>query len=265
MFLWVAGAVHVALLGLLVGSRTSDAVLLGGYAVFHVVLAWGVLHPRSRLFGPNVSRLPSSERVVALTFDDGPHPDVTPRVLEILRGHGVHATFFVIGKWAERHPELVRRIAEDGHVVGNHSYAHSYRFWALLPSALERELGRTERAIEAASGARSRWFRAPVGMKSPWLSVVLRRRGLRLASWNVRFLDRGPADPARIRKRLRRRLVPGSILLLHDGHDRKPAGNPAVVACLPVILASLHELGYRCVPLPADGQPACVVRPCSSM
>lgn len=261
MFPWVAAAVHVALLGLWLGSPAVTAALLGGYAALHAVVAWGVLHPRSRLFGPNLARLSTDARVVALTFDDGPHPSVTPQVLDVLRAERVRATFFLVGKWVVRHPELVRRIVEEGHEVGNHSYGHSYRFWALSPAKLEREIASTQVAIEAAAGVRCRWFRAPVGMKSPWLRRALDRHGLRLVSWDVRFLDRCPVDSDRLTRRLRRRVRAGSILVLHDGHDRKRVGNPSVVRCLPEIVAALRALGCACVPL--SSPPARSNRPSS--
>lgn len=245
----VGALAHAALLLLLVGNRALSTAVLLGAVVYHIVLAWGVLHPRSRLLGPNLSRLHTEERVVALTFDDGPHAEITPRVLDILGERGVRATFFLIGRSAEGHPEIARRIVAEGHALGSHSQEHSYRFWVLSPRRLAREVLRGQRSVEAASGIPCRFFRAPVGMKSCFLRRVLERQGLTLVSWDVRFLDSDPVSPARLRERLRRRVVPGSILMLHDGHDRKPEGNPAVLRALPALLDALDEMGYRCVGL----------------
>lgn len=249
MFVKVSIAAHAALLLLLLRVPPLTIAVLSGYLVYHVVLALGMLHPRSALLGPNLSRLETRERVVALTFDDGPHPEITPAVLDILRARGVPATFFVVGRWVERYPEVVRRMVEEGHEVANHTYTHPYHFWTFPGPALAREIARAERAIRDACGRRSRFFRAPVGMKNCLLSRVLRRSGLALVSWDVRFLDRAHHDPARLRGRLDRRLVPGSIVMMHDGHDRKREGNPAVVEKLPVVLDLLEEKGYRCVTL----------------
>jgi peptidoglycan/xylan/chitin deacetylase (PgdA/CDA1 family) len=250
VFVWVTLAVHVALTAIALGNPWVTGGVLGVYVVYHVVVAWGVLHPQSGVFGPNCRRMATSEPVVALTFDDGPHPEVTPRVLDILREHDARATFFLIGKWAERHPDIVRRIVAEGHQIGNHSWSHSYLFWAWSPRLLREDLERGQRVLRSLSGTPCRWFRAPVGMKAPWLSDVLERLGLRLVSWEVRFFTRGAADPARLARTLRRRLAPGSVLMLHDGHDRKPVGNPAVLDALPRLLESLSSLGYRCVSLP---------------
>ena len=245
----VSVAMHLALLALLLRNGPLTVAVLLAYAAYHGCLAWGVLHPRSRLFGPNRSRLSTGEKVVALTFDDGPHPEVTPRVLDILRERNVRATFFLIGKHVERHPEIVRRIAADGHTLGCHSYGHSYRFWLLPPRRLLREVRDSKAAVEAASGAPCRWFRAPVGMKSCLLHPALERSGLELVSWDVRFLERRPSGRAVVGRRLLRSVGPGSILLLHDGHDRDPRGNPAVLEDLPLVLSTLDGMGYRCVPL----------------
>ncbi len=219
------------------------------YGLYHVALGWAVVHPRSRLFGPNRSRLATRERVVALTFDDGPHPSVTPRVLDLLRARNVRATFFVIGKFVEPHEPIVRRIVAEGHVLGNHSDRHSYVSWAWPRARLAADVDNAQRAIAAAAGVTCRWFRAPVGLKSWLLRGVLERAGLELVSWNVRLLGRARGDPQRLARRLRRQLVPGSIVLLHDGHDRERAGDRHVLTQLPVVLDVLDELGYRCVPL----------------
>ena len=265
-------AAHLLLAGLLLGSRALDAAILAAYAAYHAAVGFAFVHPRARLFGPNLSRLGTHDRVVALTFDDGPHPVLTPRVLDILRARGVRATFFLIGREAERHPEIARRITAEGHAVGNHSFAHSYLFWAWGAARQAADVARAQRAIGAAAGVAPRWFRAPVGLKNFRLDGVLRRQGLALVSWEVRFLDRaggtlaGPATPAgrarpaggrgpdearrsRLARRLRRRLRPGAILALHDGHDRRPEGNPAIVLALPPLLDAIEALGYRAVTL----------------
>lgn len=249
MFVSVAVAAHLLLLLLFVRSPVLSASVIVLYAGFHALAAWGVLHPRSRLFGPNLARLATSERVVALTFDDGPHPEITPRVLDLLAERGVRATFFVIGRAARRHPEIVRRIVAEGHDVGNHTDEHSYMFWAHLPRRIERDLDGAQRTIETVADVRCRWFRAPVGLKNWFVHPVLRGQGLELVSWGVRFLDRGQLDRARLAARLRSRLRPGSILLLHDGHDRRPEGRPETLAALPVVLDTLADAGYRCVRL----------------
>jgi peptidoglycan/xylan/chitin deacetylase (PgdA/CDA1 family) len=243
----LAVLVHAALGAILLGIPALTAFVLAACLLFHAAMAWGVVHPRSRLFGPNRSRLDGPDPVVALTFDDGPHPDVTPRLLDLLKARGVRATFFVIGREAARHPDIVRRIAAEGHALGNHTQRHSYLFWALGPAALRREIEQAQQAIATASGVRCRLFRAPVGLKSPFEGRVLAALGLDLVSWEARFLDRA-ASPARLRRRLRR-VRPGSIILLHDGADRSAEGNPALLDLLPGLLDVIQARGLRCAAL----------------
>jgi peptidoglycan/xylan/chitin deacetylase (PgdA/CDA1 family) len=250
MYFLAAVAAHLGLLVVFAGVPVLTGLAIGACLLFHAVTAWGIVHPRSRVFGPNQSRLGTSARVVSLTFDDGPHPEVTPRLLDLLRARGVRATFFLIGREAARHPDLVRRIAAEGHLLGNHTLTHRYLYWALPPRGVEREIAGAQQAIEAGAGVPCRWFRPPVGLKSPWQRSALARLGLRQVSWEVRFIDRRDADAeARLARRLRRRLRPGSVLLLHDGADRDPRGNPAVLDAVPRLLDTLALLGYRCEPL----------------
>ena len=181
-FLLLTVVAHLSLFGILAGKPGLTAAILVGYACYHALIAWAIMNPRSRLFGPNRSHLETPEPVVSLTFDDGPHPDVTPRLLDLLRERGVRGTFFLIGREVERYPELVRRIVAEGHVLGNHTATHSSMFWAHSRVRLRHEIEAAQRAIEAAAGVRCRLFRAPVGLKNPWLSPELRRSGLEL--WN---------------------------------------------------------------------------------
>jgi peptidoglycan/xylan/chitin deacetylase (PgdA/CDA1 family) len=250
MFIPVSIAIHLALVAFLIGRPGLLLPLLGGYAAYHAVVAWGILYPRSRLFGPNLARLPTTEPIVMLTFDDGPHPEVTPRVLDILRAHGARASFFLIGKWVERYPEVVQRIVQEGHTVGCHSYTHSYLFWALSPLRLTREVRRSRQAIEMITGRPCLWFRAPVGLKNCFLGRVLAREGMRLVSWGISVRRSERPAAGGLPPRLAGRLRPGSILLLHDGHDRRPEGSPGVLETLPGVLASLRTLGYRSESLP---------------
>lgn len=237
MLLLVTILAHAALLLLFLRIPAVTASVLVAYAAYHAGLAWAVCHPRSRLLGPNRARLDTDEKVVALTFDDGPHPTLTPRVLEILREHGVKATFFLIGKWAREHPDIAKRIVDEGHAVGNHTSRHTYLFWANAPGGVRAEVERAQDEIASAAGVRCRLFRCPVGLKSPFLHRVLDRLGLTLVSWDVRFTGS------------MRHVRPGSILLLHDGHDRDPAGRPGVLEVLPIVLRELERGGYRCVAL----------------
>lgn len=229
---------------------------LGGVLANHAALGAAGLLPRSRLLGPNLVRLPEAARrrgEVALTFDDGPDPDVTPRVLDILAAHGATASFFLIGRRAARHAPLVRGLARAGHSAENHTDRHLHGFAALPPAATRREIAAAQEAIAAAAGAEPRFFRPPAGLRSPFLDPALAAAGLLHASWTRRGFDTVRRDPEALLRRLvgRRGLVGGDILLLHDGNAaRVPGGGPVVLAVLPELLRRIAAAGLSAVSLP---------------
>jgi len=234
--------------------------VLGGLAANHLALTLAGMCPRSRLLGANLNRLPGACRQagqLALTFDDGPDPETTPRVLDLLEAHQARASFFLIGRRAARHPALVREILRRGHSVENHTDSHPLHFAALGPAGQRREILRAQAAISEAGGA-PRFFRPPVGLHSPFTALVLAGTSLRYASWTRRGADGAIGDPARVLRRLHRAAA-GDILLLHDGDSRPDAeGRPVVLAVLPLLLARLRAAGLSPVPLPeaVDGPAA---------
>lgn len=231
--------------------------LAGSLVANHVVLALASMAPRSSLLGPNLTRLPpdaAARGEVALTFDDGPDPEVTPRVLDLLDGAGARASFFPIGERAARHPELAREIVRRGHRLENHTQSHPNLFACFPAPLLAREVGAAQATLTGIGGRRPLFFRAPAGLRNPFLDWVLHRGGVRLVSWTRRGFDTVDRRPERIARRLLRELAPGDILLLHDGSAaRTAAGEPVVLEVLPRLLATLAERGLRGVPL--DGEP----------
>ena len=253
-FVQLSIALHVVGPLSLVAAPRLWPLVAGGLLADHALLVAGGLAPRSRLLGPNLARLVTEEPVVALTFDDGPDPDVTPRVLAALDRRGATASFFCIGERAARHPELVGEIARAGHTVENHSYRHRNHFFVLGPSALRSEVERTQRVLSEASGRPPAYFRAPAGIRGPLLEPVLARAGLRLTSWTRRGFDTVSRDPRRIAARLLRRLAPGDIVVLHDGSaSRDRAGRPVALDALDLVLDGLRRHGLRAVALPRPG------------
>ena len=168
--------------------RWTIAALLGD----HLILTAFGMSPRSKALGANPTTLPShgnENGLVALTFDDGPDPDVTPLVLDLLDRHSAKASFFCIGQRAVAYPEIVQDIVRRGHSVENHSYRHPNTFALYLPASLTREIDKAQLAIESVSGQKPRFFRAPMGLRSPLLDPVLARLALRYVSWTRRGLD----------------------------------------------------------------------------
>lgn len=243
-----------ALAGVAIGPELWPWAL-GAIAANQAAILAGGLLPRSRLLGPNWTRLPAAAAArgeVALSLDDGPDPQVTPRVLELLERRGARATFFCIGERAGRHPELVRAIAAAGHSVENHSLRHRHDFALLGPRRFLREIGAAQDALAALAGAPPRFFRAPAGMRNPFLDYALTRLGLQLVSWTRRGYDTRNTNADDVLARLTRGLGTGDILLLHDGHAVRGAhGTPVVLDVLPRLLDALAAAGLRPVTLRA--------------
>lgn len=250
-FVKLSGGIHAASLAALALAPEHWPLALGSLALNHAVLSTAGMWPRSRLLGANILRLPASaEHGVALTFDDGPDPDVTPRVLDLLDRHQARATFFVVGRKVEAHPALAREIQARGHLVENHTYRHGNGFAFLGPRGMQREIEAAQEAIEGATGRRPTLFRAPAGIRNPWLDLVLARTSLSLVSWTRRGFDTVTRDPGRVAGRLIHGLRAGDILLLHDGSSASGlAGQPVVLEALPRVLEALAARQLGCVPV----------------
>jgi peptidoglycan/xylan/chitin deacetylase (PgdA/CDA1 family) len=247
--------VHLAAAGALAVRSGVWPWVVGGLLLDHVGLVLGGLLPRSRLLGANLSRLPDdsvARREVALTFDDGPDPEVTPRILDLLEEAGCSASFFVVGKRAERFGEIVSETARRGNSVENHTYDHPHGFAFLTPGGLAREIDRNQEILGRLAGRPPAYFRAPAGIRSLFLDPVLHRRGLRLVSWTHRGFDTVERCPEAVSRRLLRRLDAGAVLLLHDGSSAPDRdGEPVVVETLKRTLDELQRRGLKGVRLPA--------------
>ncbi len=214
-------------------------------AAFFVVLGLGVAIPQLRLFGNFICSGSWSKKQVALTFDDGPDPRSTPQLLDLLRAEKIPAAFFCIGKHVENNPELTARILREGHLVENHSFAHSNFTNFYGHEKLKVELLRAQSAIVKATGTPPIFFRPPVGLSNPNTFRVAHELKLKVIGWNIRSFDTITAKPQAIIARIRRNLWPGSIILLHDGNI--PAEK--LLVTVKSLLDTLRGLGYQVVRL----------------
>lgn len=214
------------------------------------VAAHGTWYRNSVVFGPVLTHLAGDELVVSITFDDGPNPRATPRILEVLRRERVRATFFVLGRHAERWPDLVRRAALDGHQLGNHGYYHR-KLHRRSPGYVRDDLTRGTEQIVRASGVRPRHFRAPHGFRSPWVTPIAASLGQRTVGWSLGVWDSARPGADVIAARAIDGMHAGSILLLHDGDGYDPDGDRLQTAeALPAILDGLRRRGFRFTTLP---------------
>jgi peptidoglycan/xylan/chitin deacetylase (PgdA/CDA1 family) len=248
--LWVLsiGGLAIAARALLLGPVPLWFALaaLAAYIAFCVV---GVLVPRFEMFGDVTWRGGPGTGAVALTFDDGPHPETTRRILELLSNAKAPATFFVLGEKAERHPEVLREVVESGHSLGVHGYSHDRLYSLKSPSAVASDIERVRAIVERETGLRTAWFRPPVGQVSPRTAEGAKRAGAQIIGWSIRGLDGlRRADPARVASRIERGLAPGAIILLHDAAEHDDF-EPASLRALPAILETIERRGLRVVPL----------------
>ncbi|WP_295986074.1 polysaccharide deacetylase family protein [uncultured Variovorax sp.] len=254
-----SAAWHVAAIGagVLVPGALPWAV--GAVVLNHALITGAGLTPRSSLLGPNVTRLPeaaAARREVAITIDDGPEPEVTPRVLDLLDAHGQRATFFCIAERVLAHPALAREIVARGHSIQNHTARHRHNFSFLGPRGFAAEIARAQHILADVTGERPSCFRAPAGLRNPFLEPVLHRLGLSLVSWTRRGFDTREGDAAKVMARLSRNLQARDILLLHDGNAaRTTAGQPVLLEVLPLLLERLRADGLRSVTLPEGLKP----------
>lgn len=217
-----------------------------GYVAFFLA---GVLVLRLRVFADAVITGPRDARGVALTFDDGPHPEHTRAVLDLLEARGARATFFLIGRKAEAHPDLVREIVTRGHAVGVHGFAHDRLFSLRGAARVRRDLERCVATLERITGARPALFRPPIGHTNPAIARVAEQLGLVVVGWSVAARD-GLAGtrPVDVVGRVRAGLRDGAIVLLHDAAERDDRV-PASIEALPLLLDAVEAEGLRVVPL----------------
>ncbi|MBK8207250.1 MAG: polysaccharide deacetylase family protein [Planctomycetes bacterium] len=228
-----------------VGAGASLALGLG-------VMAWAVFNVNSSIWARTLWRSPVPVKAVALTFDDGPDPDFTPRVLDLLKEKDVQAAFFCVGARVRQHPALAKRIAQEGHTLGNHSDTHAMWINFSLHGKLRREVRDCNAAIEAAVGLQPCLYRAPHGFKNPALGDVLRQEGMVAVGWQVRGFDAVVNNAARIAQRIVESAKPGGVILLHDGAGLQGTSDRnATLEALPVVIDGLRARGLEIVPLEA--------------
>jgi len=212
--------------------------------------AYGTYEPNSPLFGRAIGRGSSGQLVAYLTFDDGPNPGATEPILATLGAQGVPAAFFMVGEHVRRFPAIARRVAELGHDVGNHTLRHK-KLHFFGPSRIREELEGAHEIITELTGRAPRTFRAPHGYRNPFVTSATRRLGYTVFGWTFGVWDSDPRVSAEeIRARVRRKLKPGAIVLLHDGDGYDPNGDRRRTAdALPGIIEDARGRGYVFRPL----------------
>jgi peptidoglycan/xylan/chitin deacetylase (PgdA/CDA1 family) len=222
------------------------ALLLAAYVA---LLLGGVFVIRWRVFVDAIIQGPRGARGVVLTFDDGPHPEWTPRVLRVLAEHRAIATFFLMGRKAEAHPEIVRAILDGGHAVGLHSHRHDWLFAMRGARRVREDLERGIAVLENITGTRPVLFRPPIGHTNPTIGRIADDLELTIVGWTIGGRDGwAGARPDDVAARVRRDLRDGAIILLHDAPESGDR-EPAALRALPQILDAVAAVGLDVVPL----------------
>jgi peptidoglycan/xylan/chitin deacetylase (PgdA/CDA1 family) len=226
----------------MLGIGAAGAGLLLGTGI------WGAYAPNSPVFGSVIGRGPR-DSVAYLTFDDGPNPGVTERILEILQRERVPATFFMVGRHVERYPATAAVVAMARQEIGNHTYSHR-KLHLAGPRQVRDEICLAHQAITGATGHIPRIFRAPHGYRGPFVARSIRPYHYQSFGWTLGVWDSARPGVGVIRARVRQGLRPGAIVLLHDGDGNDPAGDRwQTAAALPGIIRDIRDAGYRLEPL----------------
>lgn len=211
------------------------------FLVWLVITIIGSFSPRwnfhLKAFTSNIN---ISTKRIAITFDDGPDPVITPRILKLLDDYNAKATFFCIGQQVEKYPGVLQLIKNEGHLAGNHSYSHNYFIDFKSTQGWITELKRTDEVMEKVTGFKPTLFRPPYGVTTPHLAKAVKASGHRVIAWNIRSFDTILKNPEAILKRLTNKIKPGSVILLHDNH-------PKIEYILERLLQFLQKNGYQMV------------------
>jgi peptidoglycan/xylan/chitin deacetylase (PgdA/CDA1 family) len=230
-----------------------------------VAAAYQSMAPTGQWYGRAFTGLARGSRRMALTYDDGPNDAHTLRLLEVLAKHGVHATFFLMGRYVQQRPDLAREIVQAGHVVGNHTFTHPLLTFK-SEAEVRRELEQCRAALQDAIGAHSNLFRPPFGGRRPAVLRVARELGLIPIMWNVTGYDWSSPPAAVIERKVTKQIRGGDVILLHDGgHKELGADRSQTVIATDRLIPRYKAEGYEFVTVPrmtaesdVTGQPSAI-------
>lgn len=226
---------------------------LGAVAFNHAALTLAGLVPRSQWLGSNLTQLPKAcvaRQEVALTFDDGPDPEVTPLVLDLLDAWQVKATFFCIGWRARQHPDICRQMVARGHQIESHGDRHSWGFATWGPARIKADIAAASATLADITGLPAKYFRPIAGLRNPFLEPILCELDLQQVTWTRRGFDTQESQAPVVLQRLQKNLAAGDILLMHDGHSAGASqGAPVILSVLPTLLGTLKRRHLKPVTL----------------
>jgi len=220
-------------------------VVLLAIAALLGLVYWLFMSPYSQTFGRYIWRIKTDQKVVALTFDDGPNEPYTSEILDILSSHKIKATFFMVGKCVERYPATAKRVLKEGHVVGNHSVSHQFHRYLTRPY-FKREVEENQAILKNELGVTPALFRSPWLWRQPLLFRTLKRNNLTPISGEFCHpLEPIQVSGGRIAKHVLKRAKPGSIIIFHDGFDARGGNRAETVKAVKIVVEKLARDGYK--------------------
>ena len=210
-------------------------------AIYLVLITAGSFCIQLNFYFPSYNSGEKDKKEIAITFDDGPHPKITPEVLKILDDHNIKATFFCIGRHVDKYSDIAKTACEKGHIIGNHSFSHSNYFDFQSSVKMTSELNQTRNSIYHAIGKMSNLFRPPFGVTNPLLKIALNNTKLISIGWSVRSFDTN-RNPEKVISKLKKKTHPGAIILFHDTNEK-------IITILKEFLPWLDQNGYSVVSL----------------
>lgn len=222
-------------------SVLNSVMLAAVFLISWVVL--GIFSIKHSLFVKSTCRIRTYEKIVFLSFDDGPSVQYTPLILDTLKQKNVKALFFCIGQQVELYPQLVRRILDEGHKIGNHTYSHDWHNTFKHSGIFIDEINRTNNLLKKIIGSKTNLFRPPFGITNPSIAKALKLKELHSVGWDIRSFDTIIKKPQKLMQRISSRLRPGSIILLHDNRE-------ITSGILSELIENIREKGYQIFPWP---------------
>jgi peptidoglycan/xylan/chitin deacetylase (PgdA/CDA1 family) len=235
--LYIAG---FALIGQMVLSGyTTYFALIFLVLSYLLILIFGVFRVGFEFFMEIENAGDSRYNEIAISFDDGPHPEITQKVLEKLNRFGVKAAFFCIGKNAEAQREIVKEIHDSGHIIGNHSYQHTNNFPIFSSSKIKNDLEKCSKIITDLTGIKPRFFRPPFGITNPRIAKAVKTLDLTVVGWSLRTFDTSKS-PSKVIHKIKKNLTGGDLILLHDNHE-------GIIEILDFLIPFAEENGLKFV------------------
>jgi peptidoglycan/xylan/chitin deacetylase (PgdA/CDA1 family) len=246
--------VPCSLPNLRLAKKFKYAAIYAAFTVFVVGLfIYGFAYPESEIFGRSIYKMNSGDKIIALTFDDGPNGDYTEQVLDILGKESIKGTFFLIGKNVEVYPQIAKEIVEQGHSVGNHSYTHTWSLPFETKKTVIAEVNKAEEAIYNATCVQPKLFRPPHGFRTPWMEYTIHKMGYKIVMWDDMTTDYiVRSKPKEIAKKIISKVRPGAIIVFHDGLNLNHRANREnTIEALRIVINELKEKNYKFISLNA--------------